>query len=93
VAQGVKAVATGRVYAQIEGDIVTLYISRTEFGDKLGVAFNVEGEKSVVGMAVAKDSPLTPDLQSAMQTYIASPAYCESAKEWQLTPTNPMRQC
>jgi ABC-type amino acid transport substrate-binding protein len=93
VAQGVNAVATGRVYAQIEGDIVTLYISRTEFGDKLAVAFNVEGEKSVVGMAVAKDSPLAPELQSAMEKYIASDAYCASAKEWQLTATNPIRQC
>ncbi|MGE2832623.1 ABC transporter substrate-binding protein [Mycobacterium sp. SMC-4] len=93
VAQGVNAVASGRIYGQIEGDITTLYISRTEFGNKLDVAFNVEGEKSVVGMAIAKDSPLKPELQSAVETYIASDAYCTSAKEWELTPTNPIRQC
>uniref|UniRef100_A0A5Q5CC05 Amino acid ABC transporter substrate-binding protein, PAAT family n=1 Tax=Mycobacterium sp. (strain JLS) TaxID=164757 RepID=A0A5Q5CC05_MYCSJ len=93
VAQGVNAVATGRVYAQLEGDIVTLYISRTEFGDKLDVAFNVDGEKSVVGMAVAKDSPLKPELQKAMESYVASEAYCQSAQEWQFTAANPIRQC
>jgi polar amino acid transport system substrate-binding protein len=93
VAQGVNAVATGRAYAQIEGDIITLYISRTEFGNKLAVAFNVEGEKSTVGMAVAKDSPFKAQLATAVADYIASDAYCESARQWQLTPTNPVRQC
>lgn len=93
VAQGVNAVASGRVYGQLEGDITTLYISRTEFGDKLAVAFNVEGEKSVVGMAVAKDSPIKGELQEAVEEYINSDAYCESADKWQLTPANPIRQC
>lgn len=93
VAQGVNAVAGGRIYAQLEGDITTLYISRTEFGDKLAVAFNVEGEKSVVGMAVAKDSPIKGELQEAVEAYIASDAYCESARKWQLTPANPIRPC
>ncbi|EKF21100.1 bacterial extracellular solute-binding s, 3 family protein [Mycolicibacterium hassiacum DSM 44199] len=93
VAQGVNAVAGGRIYAQLEGDITTLYISRTDFGDKLAVAFNVEGEKSVVGMAVAKDSPIKGELQEAVEAYIASDAYCESARKWQLTPANPIRPC
>ena len=93
VAQGVNAVASGRVYGQLEGDITTLYISRTEFGNKLAVAFDVEGEKSVVGMAVAKDSPLKGELQTAVAEYINSDAYCESAKAWELTPSNPIRQC
>lgn len=93
VAQGVNAVAGGRIYAQLEGDITTLYISRTEFGDKLAVAFNVEGEKSVVGMAVAKDSPIKGELQEAVEAYIASDAYCASARKWQLTPANPIRPC
>jgi ABC-type amino acid transport substrate-binding protein len=93
VAAAVTDVSNGRTFAELEGDIVVLYVAKTQFGNKLGVAFNVEGGTSNVGLALPKGSPLLSSVQAAMQSYIASPAYCDNAMTWDLTPGDLMRGC
>ena len=93
VAAAVTDITNGRTFAELEGDIVVLYVSNTQFGSKLGVAFNVEGGTSTVGLALPKGSTLLPAIRDAMTTYIASPAYCTDAKTWNLTPGDLLRTC
>jgi ABC-type amino acid transport substrate-binding protein len=93
VAAAVADINNGRTFAELEGDIVVIYISKTQFGNKLAVAFNVEGGTSTVGLAVQKGSSLLPGLQTAMTSYIASSAYCDDAKTWGLTAGDLMRTC
>ncbi|HEX3426604.1 MAG TPA: ABC transporter substrate-binding protein [Acidimicrobiales bacterium] len=93
VASAVTDVSNGRTFAELEGDIVVLYVSKTQFGNTLSVAFNVEGGTSNVGLALPKGSSLLPALRSAMSSYIASSAYCDNAKTWGLTPGDLMRTC
>jgi polar amino acid transport system substrate-binding protein len=93
VAAAVTDVSNGRAYAELEGDIVVLYISKTQFGGKLGSAFEVTGGTSTVGLAVAKNSPLLPSLTKAIKDWVASPAYCTAATKWSLTPGDLLRPC
>lgn len=93
VAQAVQGVATGRAFGEIEGDIITLYIAKTEANDALGVAFNVEGGNHVVGMATAQDAEFAPELSAAVEEWVASDAYCETAQKWDFTPSNVLRNC
>jgi polar amino acid transport system substrate-binding protein len=91
VAAAVTDVSNGRAYAELEGDIVVLYISKTQLGGKLGSAFEVTGGTSTVGLAVAKNSPLLPSLTKAIKDWVASPAYCTAATKWSLTPGDLLR--
>jgi len=93
VAEAVANITNGRTYAEIEGDIVVIYISNTQYGSKIGVAFDVAGGTSTIGMAVAKNSPLKAKLQQAMTSYINSQQYCTDAQKWQLTAGDLMRSC
>ncbi|MDQ1419800.1 MAG: polar amino acid transport system substrate-binding protein [Acidimicrobiaceae bacterium] len=93
VAAAIADINNGRTFAELEGDIVVLYVAKSQFGNKLGVAFNVEGGTSNVGLAVQKGSPLLPSLQTAMTSYIQSSGYCDDAKAWDLTPGDLMRTC
>lgn len=93
VSQAVQNVSNGRTFAELEGDIIVLYVSNTQYGNKLGVAFNVPGGTSTIGIAVKKGSPLLPKVQSAMKAFIASPAYCSDAQKWGLTPGDLLRTC
>ncbi|HEX3542362.1 MAG TPA: ABC transporter substrate-binding protein [Acidimicrobiales bacterium] len=93
VAAAVTDITNGRTFAELEGDIVVIYVSNTQFGSKLGVAFNVEGGTSTVGLAFPKGSSLLPTVRDAMASYIASPAYCTDAKTWSLTPGDLLRTC
>ncbi len=93
VASAVADISNGRTFAELEGDIVVLYIAKTQAGNKLGVAFNVEGGTSTVGLAVPKESALLPAIKSAMTSYIASSAYCENANAWGLTAGDLLRTC
>lgn len=93
VSQAVTNVANGRAYAELEGDIVVLYVSKTEFGNKLTSAFDVKGGTSKVGIAVQKNSPLLPTLRTAVSNFVASPAYCTDATKWGLTPGDLLRSC
>ena len=93
VSAAVTDVSNGRAYAELEGDIVVLYISKTQFGGKLGSAFEVTGGTSKVGLAVDKNSPLLPSLTKAVNDFVASPAYCTAATKWSLTPGDLLRPC
>lgn len=93
VAEAVANITNGRTDAELEGDIVVLYIANTKYGSKLGVGFDVAGGTSTIGMAVKKNSPLLPTLKQATSAYIASPQYCADAKKWQLTAGDLMRSC
>ncbi len=93
VAAAVADIINGRTFAELEGDIVVLYVAKSQFGNKLGVAFNVQGGTSKVGLAVQKGSPLLSEMQTAMTSYLASPAYCTDAKNWDLTPGDLLRTC
>ncbi|MCW2546781.1 MAG: amino acid transporter substrate-binding protein family [Mycobacterium sp.] len=93
VSQAVNAVASGRVFGELEGDIVTIYISQTQFGNKLAVAFNVEGGTSTAGLATSKNSPYKAQLDTAIKAYVASDAYCAAAKKWNLTAGDTLRSC
>lgn len=93
VAQAVANVSNGRTFAELEGDIVVLYIANTQYGAKLGTAFNVPGGTSTVGLAVKKGSPLLQQMKDAMAAYIASDQYCSDAQQWSLTPSDLMREC
>ena len=93
VAAAVADISNGRTFAELEGDIVVLYVAKTQYGNKLGVAFDVPGGTSTVGVAVAKNSPLLPSVKKAMTDFIASPAYCTAAQKWDLTPGDLLRPC
>lgn len=93
VAEAVADISNGRTYAELEGDIVVLYVAKTQYGNKLGVAFDVTGGVSTVGIAVTKGSPLLAPLKTAMTSWINSPAYCTDAKKWDLTAGDLMRSC
>jgi polar amino acid transport system substrate-binding protein len=93
VSQAVNAVASGRVFGELEGDIVTIYISKTQFGDKLAVAFDVKGGTSTVGLATSKGSPYQADLSAGIKAYVASDEYCTDAKKWNLTAGDTLRSC
>ena len=93
VSEAVADISNGRTYAELEGDIVVLYVAKSQFGNKLGVAFDVPGGTSTVGVAVAKNSPLFPSLKKAMTSFINSPAYCTAATTWDLTPGDLLRSC
>jgi ABC-type amino acid transport substrate-binding protein len=93
VAQAVANVSNGRTFAELEGDIVVLYIANTQYGAKLGSAFNVPGGTSTIGLAVKKGNPLLQQMKDAMAAYIASDQYCTDAHRWSLTASDLMRAC
>lgn len=93
VAQAAIDVVNGRVFAELEGDIVVTYIGTTQFGGVLQPAFDVEGGNNLVGMAFAQGSDLTSVFEVALEDYVESDAYCESALQWSLTASNPLREC
>ncbi|MDQ1682611.1 MAG: polar amino acid transport system substrate-binding protein [Frankiaceae bacterium] len=93
VAAAVADIVNGRTYAELEGDITVLYVSQTQYGDKLGVGFNVEGQTSKVGIAVAKGSQLATDLKPAVAAWMASPAYCTDVTQWKLSAGDLLQPC
>jgi len=93
VAEAVADISNGRTYAELEGDIVVLYVSKTQYGNKLGVAFDVAGGTSTIGIAVQKNSPLLAPLKTAVTDWINSPTYCSTAKTWDLTAGDLVRSC
>jgi polar amino acid transport system substrate-binding protein len=93
VSQAVNAVSSGRVFAELEGDIVTLYISQTQFDNKLSVAFNVEGGNHTVGLATAQGSAIQADLTKGIEEWVASGEYCATAKLWKLSASDTLRSC
>jgi polar amino acid transport system substrate-binding protein len=93
VSQAVANVSNGRTFAELEGDIVVLYVANSQYGSKLGVGFDVPGGTSTIGLAVKKGSSLLPKIKAAMKAFIASPAYCTAAAKWQLTPGDLLRKC
>jgi ABC-type amino acid transport substrate-binding protein len=93
VSAAVADIVNGRTYAELEGDITVLYVSQTQYGDKLGVGFNVAGQTSKVGIAVAKGSQLATDLKPAVAAWMASPAYCTDVTQWKLSAGDLLQPC
>jgi ABC-type amino acid transport substrate-binding protein len=93
VAAAVADIVNGRTYAELEGDITVLYVSQTQYGDKLGVGFDVQGQTSKVGVAVKKGSPLVAQLKSAIDAWMNSPDYCAAVTKWKLSAGDLIKPC